>query len=129
MTLEKLLSEFYLKNKIPKNGGIDDNTFQMKVFFINLTLPNPKFRKDLTHIHDIQHILNDCDTSWEGEGFISGWEVATGFWKHFECVSNSPVTFKKRFFFRNKWKTRGKFVAYFHILLIFYFIFCILFFW
>lgn len=83
MTLEKLLSEFYLKNKIPKNGGIDDNTFQMKVFFINLTLPNPKFRKDLTHIHDIQHILNDCDTSWEGEGFISGWEVATGFWKHF----------------------------------------------
>jgi len=83
MTLDKLLNEFYIKNGIPQNGGIDDDTFKMKVFFINLTLPNPKFRKDLTYIHDIQHILNDCDTSWRGEGFISGWEIGTGFWKHF----------------------------------------------
>jgi hypothetical protein len=55
----------------------------MKVFFLYLTLPNPKFRKELTHIHDIQYVLNNCDTSWKGEGFISGWEIGTGFWKHF----------------------------------------------
>lgn len=83
MILEKLLNEFYVNNGIPKNGGIEDNTFQMKVFMINLTLPNPKFRKEVTHIHDIQHVLNDCDTSWKGEGFISGWEIGTGFWKNF----------------------------------------------
>ena len=83
MTLEKLLTEFYITNGIPENGGIEKNTFEMKVFFINLKLPNPKFRKEVTHIHDIQHILNNCDTSWKGEGFISGWEIATGFWKHF----------------------------------------------
>lgn len=83
MTLDKLLNEFYEKNGIPEEGGIADDTFQMKVFFINFTLPNPEFRKEVTHIHDIQHLLNNCDTSWEGEGFISGWEIATGFWKHF----------------------------------------------
>ena len=78
-TLGELVKEFYLKNKIPKNGGINDNTFQVKFFSINLSFPNPKFRKDLIHIHDIEHILNDCDTSWKGEGFIVGWEIGTGF--------------------------------------------------
>ncbi|MGB1451253.1 MAG: hypothetical protein ACPG7E_06035, partial [Marinirhabdus sp.] len=52
-----------------------------------LKLPNPKFRKNVIHIHDIQHILNGCDTSWKGEAFIAGWEISTGFWKHFPiCV-------------------------------------------
>ena len=83
MTLDKLVSEFYLKNGIPENGGIADDTFQVKVFFINLPFPNPKFRKDVVHIHDIEHVLNNCDTSWKGEGFIAGWEIGTGFWKHF----------------------------------------------
>jgi len=27
--------------------------------------------------------LNDCDVSWKGEGFISGWEISTGLWKQF----------------------------------------------
>ncbi len=87
MKLNTLLNEFYLINKLPENGGIDKDTFEMKVFFFNLKLPNPTFRKDVTHIHDIQHILNDCDTTWEGEGFIAGWEISTGFWKYFPiCI-------------------------------------------
>lgn len=83
MTISKLLDKFYLDNGIPPNGGIEEDTFKMKVFFINFTLPNPKFRKKLTYIHDIQHILNNCDTSWKGEAFISGWEIGTGLWKRF----------------------------------------------
>ena len=83
MTLEKILDEFYIKNGIPKDGGIDNETFEFKVFGLNLNLPNPKFRREALHIHDIQHILNNCDTSWKGEGFISGWEISTGMWKHF----------------------------------------------
>ena len=81
-TLDELLNQFYLDNGIPENGGIDKDTFEMGVFGINLKLPNPKFRKEVTHIHDIQHILNHCDTSWKGEGYIAGWEMATGFWKY-----------------------------------------------
>ena len=83
MTLDKLVKEFYVKNRIPINGGINDNTFQVKIFSISLPFPNPKFRKDVTHIHDIEHILNNCDTSWKGEAFITGWEIGTGFHKHF----------------------------------------------
>ena len=83
MTLDKLVKEFYVKNRIPINGGITDNNFRVKLFSISLPFPNPKFRKDVIHIHDIEHILNNCDTSWKGEGFIAGWEIGTGFHKHF----------------------------------------------
>lgn len=76
-----------MENGIPENGGIDKDTFEMKVMGLNLKLPNPKFRKEVIHIHDIQHLLNNCNTSWKGEGFIAGWEIATGFWKYFPiCV-------------------------------------------
>ena len=81
------LIEFYKENGIPENGGIDKDTFEMKVFGVNLKLPNPQFRKDVIHIHDIQHLLNKCDTSWKGEAFITGWEISTGFWKYFPiCI-------------------------------------------
>ena len=83
MTVGGLLDDFYEKNGIPKDGGIDDKSFEFKVFGIKLNLPNPKFRRDALHIHDIQHVLNNCDTSWKGEGFISGWEISTGMGKYF----------------------------------------------
>ena len=83
MTVGELLNEFYEKNAIPQDGGGDDKTFKFKVFGITLTLPNPEFRRKVLHIHDIQHILNNCDTSWKGEGFIAGWEISTGMVKHF----------------------------------------------
>jgi len=83
MTLDKLLTKFYKENGIPENGGIDKDTFEIKVIGINLKLPNPQFRKKVIHIHDIQHLLNGCDTTWKGEAFIAGWEIATGLWKYF----------------------------------------------
>ena len=89
MTLNKLLIEFYKENGIPENGGIDKDTFEIKIFGIKLKFPNPKFRKDVTHIHDLQHILNDCDTSWKGEAFIAGWEISTGMWKYFPVCTFS----------------------------------------
>ena len=87
MKLDELLIDFYLKNGIPENGGIDKDSFEMRVLGVHLKLPNPKFRKEVIHIHDIQHLLNNCDTSWKGEGFIAGWEISTGFWKYFPiCI-------------------------------------------
>lgn len=83
MTLEKMLLQFYKENGIPDNGGEDDDRFSLVVFGINVILPNFKFRKEIIHIHDIQHILNNCDTTWKGEAFIAGWEVSTGLWKRF----------------------------------------------
>ena len=83
MTLSKHLEEFYKRNNIPIDGGVNDSSFNFKVFGINLKLPNPKFRRDAIHIHDLQHVLNKCDTSWKGESFIAGWEISTGMWKYF----------------------------------------------
>ncbi len=83
MTIKELLHDFYQENKIPDQGGYDKKQFQMKAFGLSFMLPNPKFRREVIHIHDIQHVLNKQDTSWKGEGFIAGWEISTGMWKHF----------------------------------------------
>ena len=83
MKLEKLLNQFYLNNGLPVNGGIAKNTFNVKLGVFNIPVPNPKFRKDVVHIHDLEHVLNNCDTSNRGEAFIAGWEVGTRFYKHF----------------------------------------------
>ena len=38
MKLDKLLAEFYKKNGIPSDVGINKNTFEIKVLGINLKL-------------------------------------------------------------------------------------------
>ena len=53
MKLEELLNQFYLNNGLPLNGGIVKNTFNFKLGILNIPVPNPKFRKDVVHIHDI----------------------------------------------------------------------------
>lgn len=83
MTIAQSLQQFYKENNFPLNGGESDDTFELKFKLFSLKLPNSQFRKDVIHIHDIQHILYNCDTTWKGEAFIAGWEISTGFWKHF----------------------------------------------
>ncbi|MFT6963155.1 MAG: hypothetical protein ACJAWV_002889 [Flammeovirgaceae bacterium] len=83
MIISQHLEEFYLKNGIPVNGGDEQSTFEAKIGFLKLTLPNPEFRRKLVYIHDIEHVLNQKSTSWKDEGFIAGWEIGTGFWKYF----------------------------------------------
>ncbi len=82
MTIAKALQQFYIDNNFAKDGGESEDTFELKFKFFTLKLPNSQFRKDVIHIHDIQHILYNCDTTWKGESFIAGWEIATGLWKH-----------------------------------------------
>ncbi len=82
MIISTALKNFHKANNLPKNGGENDNFFYLKLASISFKLPNPRFRRKVIHIHDIQHVLYDCDTSWKGESYISGWEIATGMWKH-----------------------------------------------
>ncbi len=83
MTISQKLQEFYLENNFPKDGGESDAKFELKFKLFTLKLPNSQFRKEVIHIHDIQHILYNCDTTWKGESFIAGWEIGTKMWKHF----------------------------------------------
>ena len=84
MKLNNLLNQFNLNNGLPVNGGVAKNTFNFKLGIFNIPVPNPKFRKDVVHIHDVEHILNNCDTSHKGEAFIAGWEVGTRFYIYFQ---------------------------------------------
>ena len=87
MTIRDQITQFRIDNNIPVDGGEDDDWFIVKVGFITVKLPNPSWRKKVIHLHDIHHLLNNCDTSWKGEAYIAGWEIATGFWSVFPvCV-------------------------------------------
>jgi hypothetical protein len=70
------------ENNFKEDGGFSDDYFELKFKLITLKLPNAQFRKNVIHIHDIQHILYNCDTTWKVEAFIAGWEISTGIWKH-----------------------------------------------
>ena len=83
MTIAQKLQDFYTKNNLSTNGGEDDDWFYLHFKLFSLKLPNPTFRKKIIHIHDVQHVLYDCDVTWKGEAFIAGWEIATGMWKQF----------------------------------------------
>ena len=83
MTIAQKLDRFYTENNLAENGGENEDFFSLQFKYFSLKLPNSDFRKKIVYIHDIQHILFDCDTTWKGEAYIAGWEIATGIWKHF----------------------------------------------
>ena len=83
MTFSQSLQTFYKDNNFATDGGESEDFFELKFQLFTLKLPNSQFRKDVIHIHDIQHILYNCDTTWKGEAFIAGWEIGTKMWKHF----------------------------------------------
>lgn len=83
MTISQSLEAFYSDNNFPTDGGESQNYFELKFKLFTLKLPNSQFRKEVIHIHDIQHLLYNSDTSWKGEAFIAGWEIGTKMWKHF----------------------------------------------
>lgn len=83
MTIQQELLQFRKANNLALDGGENDTTFSLIFNLFTLKLPNFKFRKKAIHIHDIQHLLYKCDTSWFGESFIAGWEIGTEIWKHF----------------------------------------------
>lgn len=86
MTLREHLDQFYKKYNIPPNGGVEFSTFEVPLPFFTLTLPNLSWRKRMLYIHDLEHILNEQDTSWKGEMYIASWEISTGFWKSFPLI-------------------------------------------
>ncbi|MEI6755073.1 MAG: hypothetical protein WCK78_18150 [Paludibacter sp.] len=86
MTLREQLDQFYNKYNIPAEGGVNDKTFVVPLPLFSLTLPNFSWRKRMLYVHDLEHILNEQDTSWKGEIFIASWEISTGFLKNFPVL-------------------------------------------
>lgn len=86
MTLRDLLNQFYLQYNIPVEGGVHDKTFEVPLPLFTLTLPNFPWRKRMLYIHDLEHLLNEQDTSWKGEIFIASWEISTGYYRNFPII-------------------------------------------
>lgn len=86
MKLRLHLELFYNKYNIPANGGINDRTFEVPLPLVKFKLPNFAWRKRMLYVHDLEHILNEQDTSWAGEIFIASWEISTGFLKSFPLI-------------------------------------------
>ena len=83
MKITLALNNFYLQNKLSADGGENEKYFYLKFKLFSIKLPNSDFRKKVVYIHDIQHVLFDCDITWKGESFIAGWEISSCLWKHF----------------------------------------------
>ncbi len=63
---------------------LGDEAYKQPVNYANFVVvkvpyPNLKQRRELVHLHDINHILTGYDTSWVGEGEVAAWELASGF--------------------------------------------------
>lgn len=86
MTLHEHLDAFYLKYDIPAEGGVNDKTFEVPLPAFTLRLPNFPWRKRMLYIHDLEHILNQQDTTWQGEIFIAAWEISTGYYRSFPII-------------------------------------------
>ena len=86
MKLSEHLDDFYKQYNIPAEGGVNDKTFEVPLPLLTLTLPNFPWRKRMLYIHDLEHILNQQDTSWNGEIFIASWEIATGYYRNFPII-------------------------------------------
>jgi len=86
MTLREQLDQFYLQYNIPAEGGVNDKTFEVPLPVFTLTLPNFSWRQRMLYIHDLEHILNRQDTTWEGEIFIASWEISTGYYRNFPII-------------------------------------------
>lgn len=82
MTISQSLQQFYKENNFKEDGGESEAFFELKFRYFTLKLPNTQHRKKVIYIHDIQHVLYNCDTTWKGEAFIAGWEIGTQLWKH-----------------------------------------------
>ncbi|WP_299058672.1 hypothetical protein [uncultured Polaribacter sp.] len=63
MTILQKLQQFYKENNFKDDGCVSDDFFESKFKLTTLKIPNSQFRKDVIHIHNIQHILYNCDTT------------------------------------------------------------------
>jgi len=77
MRITQALSNFYLKNNLAADGGENDDYFNLAFKLFTIKLPNSDFRKKVVYIHDIQHVLFNCDITWKGESYIAGYEISS----------------------------------------------------
>lgn len=78
MKVSDALKMFYGSQKLGREAFEDD--FNWANFNgIQVPYPNLPWRKKMMHLHDVNHVLTEYDTSWIGEGEIAAFELASGY--------------------------------------------------
>jgi len=75
------LKKFYEVEHLGRDA-YEQNLNYARFGFLKIPFPNPKQRREIVYLHDINHVLSGYDTSWIGEGEVAGWELASGFPRH-----------------------------------------------
>lgn len=70
--------EIYFKNSGFDQGTYTDRWVKFPVLGRTIYLPNIKLRRDAVPLHDIDHVLTEYKTDWEGEWQICSYELGTG---------------------------------------------------
>ncbi len=80
LTTGEAIQEFYNRFDFGEEGGVNEKYAWIKFGPISLPIPNTESRRRNVHLHDVNHILTENDTTWRGESAVSAWEVASGGW-------------------------------------------------
>ena len=81
VTVEEALSIFLGAEHLGREA-YEDRVNYARLGFLTIPFPNPKARREIVYLHDVNHVLSGYDTSWAGEGEVAAWELASGFPKH-----------------------------------------------
>ena len=81
-SVRECLTEFYANNpSFGNEGGIYERWVWLRFGWIKVPFPNFKARSEIIYLHDVNHIINDYNTGWQGEVSVAAWEVSTGMGK------------------------------------------------
>jgi hypothetical protein len=92
-TAKEALAEFYRNNYFGEEA-FTEKFVQVRLGPVKFFFPNPKARREVIHLHDLTHLLTGYETTWQGEGEVAAWELASGFpRKYWIGWVYAPITF------------------------------------
>ena len=90
MKVKEKLHEFYSKNNLDKDGGVNKNWNRFKVGKFFFLFPN--LNKQGYLLHDVNHLLCGYGIDWYGEFETAAWELGSGGRKGFGISWFYPIT-------------------------------------
>lgn len=78
LTIGQALSDFYQKQGMAPDGGVNDRWIKLRFGKYYIPFPNDPARRKAVRYHDIHHLLAGYPTTWRGEAGVGAWEIASG---------------------------------------------------
>lgn len=89
MTVKEKLAEFYSKNNLGNDGGVNKNWNKFNIGKFSFLFPNLNKKGYL--LHDVNHLLCEYGIEWYGEFEIAAWELGSGGRKGFGISWFYPI--------------------------------------